>query len=273
MSREELYYQKLLNTHKKLMIFDCGTYYGLDTLEDIINSTKTDKRPIIVMSRYSKVVKQRAESDRLIIMYPKYSDIESLKGVDNSNKIIIFRGGENNYNHTEFTFNLELAMTANNIMTRQGENPLIIIENFQELFDVDEEGAAYNYFVEVILNELSDSQNLVLISWTVFPYGQDCDEPSDFFRVVREMDAMAFAQNFISNSYTGPIHSVIGQILSILKSFNGDMTDILENFKKICVDDIRKDCREICVDEMRLKKGLVFDFKAKTVEDFGRGPN
>lgn len=261
MNKEELYYKKLLTKYKRLMVFDHSTDCHIDMVKDIVNCTKADKRPIIIISRYVKAIEEKIEHNKLIIMYPRYRDIASLKGIDNHNKILIFRGRERDCDQIDFILNLELAMTANNIMIRQGENPLIIIDGFQELYNVYDTGKTYDYFVEVILNELSSTQNLVLISSTIFPYGQDYDEPSDFYSAVRETDAMAFAQNFISNKYTGTLYNVINEINTILKNSNDDMTDMIEEFE------------EISTDEMRLEKGLVFDFRGKTIEDFKGRPD
>lgn len=261
MNKEELYYKNLLTKYKKLTIFCYSSDYRINIVKDIINSTKTDKRPIIVVSQYTEELEERIKGDKLIIMHPNYSDIKTLKGADNHDKILIFKDGEKTYEHTEFMPSLELAMLANNIMTGQGENPLIIIESFEDIYRKYKYVKAYDYFSEVIFDELSDIQSLVLMSWDSAPFGKDSDESEDFFRIIREADAMIFTTNRIANACFGTFNNEMWGIRTILKTSNEDMTDMLEEFEKISTD------------EMRLERGLVFDFKEKTIEDFNGRPD
>lgn len=51
MDKEEIYYKNLLNKYKKLTICHYSSVYLRGMVKDIIHSTKTDKRPIIIVSR------------------------------------------------------------------------------------------------------------------------------------------------------------------------------------------------------------------------------
>lgn len=262
MNKEELYYVNLLTRYKKLMIFCNSAPYIKDMVEDIINSTKTNNRPtIVITSCYSSGLKGSVKRDELVIENPKYRDIELLKGADNRNKILVFKNREIDYENREFVATLEFAMLANKIMVQQGGNPLIIIENFEELFHEYKYVKSYDYFAEVMLNELSDTQNLILISISAAPYYENYDESADFYRVIRKTDAMIFAPNSIANAHFGPFADTIWGIKTIFKTSKEDMSDMLKNFE------------EICKDEMRLRKGLVFDFNEKTIEDFNGRPD
>lgn len=257
MNKEELYYKNLLSKYKKLMIFCNSCPYIKDIVENIINSTKTNKRPtIVVTSCYSSGLKESVKSDKLVINNPKYKDVELLKGADNSNKILVFENREIDYENREFVATLEFAMLANKIMVKQGENPLIIIENFEELFHEYKYVKSYDYFAEVMLNEISDTQNLILISTSTAPYYENYDESADFYRVIRETDAIILTPKSVANAHFGPFATTMWGIKTIFKTSKEDMSDMLKNFE------------EICTNEMQLRKGLVFDFKGKTIEDF-----
>lgn len=262
MDKEEIYYKNLLNKYKKLTICHYSSVYLRGMVKDIIHSAKTDKRPVIVVSRYSDNLKERFGRDRLVIMNPKFSDIESLKGVDNYNKILVFKEEEKqHYECEEFVSNLEFAMLANKIMTKQGENPLIIIEDFQGLYLQYKYIESYNYFKEVFLDELSDEQNLVLMTLGIAPYGRVYEETADLFRIIRDTNAMVLAPNSLGSTCFGPFSTSTWGIQAILKNSEEDMSDMLKNFD------------EICTEETRLRKGLVFDFKEKTIEDFKGRPD
>ena len=256
MNNTELYYKNLLTKYKKLMVFDFSTYERMDMVENIISSTNDDRRPVIVVTRYSTVLYDKMKNDRLIIMNPKYSDIEALKGEDNRGEILIFRGGERDPEHTEFLPNLELAMLANNIMLRQGERPLIVIEPFEEFYISHNDGEIYDSFKEIIIDEISAYQNLVLISQTVSPYDKNYAETQDFGSIILTADAMVFTKDYLSNYYTGPLQDVIWTIQDTLKNSPDDLNDLVEEFRRIYKD------------EERLQQGLVFDFKLQTIEDF-----
>lgn len=154
------YYSNLLKNKRKLLLFDDYTEDSGLFITELIRTNIDDKKPMIILTHMGKTLTDTIDILKFgAIISPTFDDINAAKIEDNSNKVFVFDAADKYYQST-----FEMAMLLNSVLTQKGDQPIVIINAFEKLFDGSIKEEMTGYVKELIFDNITDKQILALIS-------------------------------------------------------------------------------------------------------------
>ena len=215
------YYTELLKNKRKLILFNENSNDALSFIGEILRANTNSKRPVILLTYIGTVAEWLIQQLGFNIIYlPGFKEISEVKGQDNSGKLFFFDIKDKNYQST-----FELAMLLNQILIRQGEQPIVIINGFEKLFDGTVEENMAEYVKELIIDSVTDEQILALISTDTGVYssiGKDIQDA--FYDIGDYVNCILTSTGFLSDGVsinTSRMNAINSLVEQCSKNVNG----------------------------------------------------
>ena len=171
------YYSTLLKNKRKLLLFDDYTEDSGLFVTELIRANIDNKKPMILLTYTGKSLTDTLDSFKFkAIISPTFDDINAARTEDNSNKVFVFDAADKYYQST-----FEMVMLLNSILTKKGEQPVVIISYFEKLFDESIEEDITGYIKELIFDNVTDEQIFALISSENYVYSSTGKNIQDVF--------------------------------------------------------------------------------------------
>lgn len=153
---------EMLERFKRIAILDYRNDSKINFIAKCLDAYSKSKEPVIIIDEnelgISSIFNKCQEFSRNISdIYKSYYDIQSLKNLDNTTNCYRINDGG-------IHLALEHAMHANKFFVDAGYKPLLIINEFDQLFLDDYDESLIDFVNEVYFSNISSEQNVVILS-------------------------------------------------------------------------------------------------------------